>query len=361
MKTKLVYVLTCAPEANYIEQALMSVWSARHWNLDAHIVLITDNLTDQLFVGKRAEILDYISEKIVVPFEDDSLSMMYRSRWIKTSVRKLISGDFLFIDCDTIVCRSLAEIDTLDCEVGAVYESHLSIKDWDDGLLLVSNDRCLQLGLDLNKEPAYFSSGVLLVKDTLRSYEMYDLWHQYWLESVRKGSGIDQPALAKANQVIGYLIQQIPDTYNCILFTRCQFYRSAYILHITVFENPSWLFNSQCLAYVRRYGLSRWTKKSISHPFTTFFPFDWNLLHATFLQRLYWILEVSIGLRRYGRYVDSNYQDIIITTQRKQIVQKLLRFRLTVCAMLLWLYYNYKRVKNSKTILCDNRYKKQKD
>ena len=138
MKTKLVYVLTCAPEGNYIEQALMSVWSARHWNPDAHIVLITDNLTDQLFVGKRAEILDYISEKIVVPFEDDSLSMVYRSRWLKTSVRQLIKGDFLFIDCDTIVCKSLAGGDSFDKEICAVRDSNVDFKD-DNGVVSNNN------------------------------------------------------------------------------------------------------------------------------------------------------------------------------------------------------------------------------
>ena len=64
MKTKLVYVLTCAPEATYIEQALISIWSARYHNLDAHIVLLVDDKTNELLVGKRAEVLVYITEKV---------------------------------------------------------------------------------------------------------------------------------------------------------------------------------------------------------------------------------------------------------------------------------------------------------
>ena len=127
MKTKLVYVLTCAPEATYIEQALISIWSARYHNPDAHIVLLVDDKTDQLLVGKRAEVLEYITEKVVVPFEDVNATMMYRSRWIKTQVRDLVQGDLLFIDCDTIVNHSLDELDVLQCEVGAVCESNLPI------------------------------------------------------------------------------------------------------------------------------------------------------------------------------------------------------------------------------------------
>ena len=124
MKTKLVYVLTCASEATYIEQALISIWSARYHNPDAHIVLLVDDLTNQLLVGKRAEVLEYITEKVVIPFEDTNATMMYRSRWIKTSVRQLIEGDFLFIDCDTAVAQSLADADSLDCEIGAVLDCH---------------------------------------------------------------------------------------------------------------------------------------------------------------------------------------------------------------------------------------------
>lgn len=319
MKTKLVYVLTCAPEANYIEQALMSVWSARHWNPDAHIVLITDNLTDKLFVGKRADILDYISEKIVVPFEDDSLSMMYRSRWIKTSVRQLITGDFLFIDCDTIVCKSLAEVDNFDCEVGAVYESHLPIKDWHPGLLQAANDKCKLLGFDLTKEPEYYSSGVLYVKDTAKAHELFDHWHTAWLEGVEKGSSIDQPALAKANKAMEYMIRQIPDTYNCILFTRVPFYEEAHILHIASYRNPSWLFESDCLNYVREYGLTEELKRVITKPCTTFFPFDYNILHSTLFQRLKWVREYNNSHAILEKIIKTNDTCALYTMLRRRI------------------------------------------
>lgn len=70
MKTKLVYVLTCAPEATYIEQALMAVSSARYLNPTAHIVLLTDDKTSSILHagGPRVEILRYISEEKVTRF-----------------------------------------------------------------------------------------------------------------------------------------------------------------------------------------------------------------------------------------------------------------------------------------------------
>ena len=245
MKTKLIYVLTCAPEATYIEQALMSIWSARHWNPNAHIVLIVDDKTDSLLTGKRGEILKYISEKIVVPFEDEQLTPMFRSRWIKTQVRQMIDGDFLFVDCDTICQRPLDDIDTFECEVGAVLESHLRVDEYCDSLYKSAKNATMVLGVDINEEELYFSSGVILVRDTQKAHRLYELWHQYWKNGIEKGLKIDQPALAKANREVGHVITKIPDSYNCILFTRPPFVRDAHILHIAAYQNPSFLFTEK--------------------------------------------------------------------------------------------------------------------
>ena len=165
LNTKLVYVLTCSQEGSYIEQALMSIWSARYHNPDAHIVLLTDDRTDGLLVGARGGLTDYISEKIVVPFEDADASMKYRSRWIKTSVRKLVDGDFLFIDCDTVICRSLEGVDAFDCDLGAVWESHLKVDDYCVSLRNEAFKANQKIGVDLIAEEEYFSSGVLFVQD----------------------------------------------------------------------------------------------------------------------------------------------------------------------------------------------------
>lgn len=311
MKTKLVYVLTCAPEATYIEQALMAVWSARHWNPEVHIVLMVDDRTDALLTGKRGEILNYISEKIVVPFENESLTPMYRSRWIKTQVRQMIEGDFLFVDSDTICQRPLGDIDTFECEVGAVLESHLLVKDYCKGLYDSTRKETATIGVDLDEEQQYYSSGVVFVKDTKQTHQLYDLWHQYWLDGNNKGLRIDQPALAKANREVGHIIQRIPDTYNCILFTRPIFIREAYILHIASYQNPSFLFTEKVLNYVSNNGIgNEWIQKMILNPCATIMPFDYNLKHSTNKERKKWIRELSEAWIGYGKVIDADYEDL---------------------------------------------------
>lgn len=209
MTTKLVYVLTCSLDKFYIEQALIAVFSARHWNPDACIVLMVDDKTDALLQGKRAEILEYVSEKIVIPFEDASLSPMYRSRWIKTSVRQLVKGDFLFVDCDTIVCRSLDGIDNFDCTVGAVLESHLLVRDYCDSLRNRAVSANTRIGVDLDEEKEYYSSGVISVKDSKVSYRLFEFWHQFWLESQALGLPIDLPNNCKSRPAVCAVYKRI--------------------------------------------------------------------------------------------------------------------------------------------------------
>ena len=251
MVTKLVYVLTCAPEKHYIEQALISVFSARHWNPDAYIVLIVDDNTDQLFVGKRALILNYVSEKIVVPFEDATLPPMYRSRWIKTSVRRLVKGRYLFIDCDTIVAGPLDAVDGMNMKIGAVPDALIPVKEYSRSMFAPINKRAKLVGYDLSKEAYHFNSGVMLVEDNEQANRLYDLWHSNWLSFTEKKLFVDQPTLALSNVEMEHVIQPMDVRYNCIVYTQNVFTREAKILHISSYRNPSFIFSDKVLEYIK--------------------------------------------------------------------------------------------------------------
>lgn len=355
MTTKLVYVLTCAPDKHYIEQGLMSVYSARHWNPDAHIVLMVDDKTDALFVGKRAGLLDYITEKIVVPFEDDSLSPMYRSRWIKTSVRQLVEGDFLYVDSDTIIQKPLTDIDNFDCEVGAVLESHLHVDEFCDDLHKAAQLENTKIGVDIDVENLYFSSGVLFVRDTENAHKLYKLWHQFWKEGNEIGVKIDQPALAKANRDIGHIIEQIPDTYNCILFTRPPSVRDAQILHIAAYQNPSFLFTDKVLDYVLDNGIKNdWLQKMILNPCATMMPFDYNIKHSTCKERKQWRKELSEAWKGYGKYIDADYVDFPMCSRFRVIVLYLLRKKFYRLAILIWICLKKIHLLRTKALVKSN-------
>lgn len=335
MKTKLVYVLTCAPEGNYIEQALMSVWSARHWNPDAHIVLVTDNLTDQLFVDKRAEILDYISEKIVVPFEDDSLSMMYRSRWIKTSVRQLIQGDFLFIDCDTIICKSLGEVDDFNCEIGAVGDSNVSFQE--DAFKSVTCGIVSKLSINITDESYYYSSGVIYVKDTIRTHSFYQHWHDNWKNGCFFNVFIDQPSLMKTNLGFGHMISTIDNKFNSILFTQSPELYNASIIHIAEHRNSCFLFSPLVYKIIMQYGLQPWITCLIINIHGTYLPFDYWIRNSTLSQRVQWIRNLTKSLYIYGEYVDKTFSQIEFKIGINNLIRQLLKHSCCYLAMCIWM------------------------
>ena len=355
MKTKLVYVLTCDPENHYIEQALISVFSARYWNPDAYIILIVDDMTDQLLVGKRSELLGYISEKIVIPFKDPELSSVYRSRWIKTSVRHFIKGRYLFIDCDTIVCRSLEQIDTFACDIGAVWDAHLLVEDFCDNLIASTKAANISIGVDIEGEKEYFSSGVLFVQDTPNAHQLYLLWHEYWEESCQCKLFIDQPAMAKANREMGHIIQRIPDIYNCIVFTHNAYTRDAIVLHLSSYRNPSFIFSEKVLKYVQKNGLNNeWLIASILNPCSTFLPFDYDVLHSTAKQRKKWRKEIALSAKGYSRFIDSSFDGFPMPSRFRWIVVALLRNRWFGLGAGLWMLWKRKYVLSHKKVIKEN-------
>lgn len=344
MQTKIVYVLTCATEATYIEQALISIWSARYHNSDAHILLVVDDLTNQLLVGNRAEVLEYVTEKVVIPFEDVNATMMYRSRWIKTQVRNLVKGDLLFIDCDTIVSNSLEELDTLKCEVGAVCESNLPIEQFCMPLYQPMCENAHTIGWDPEGEQYYFSSGVIYAKDTPAVHQLFALWHRYWQEGLERGINIDQPSLAKANIECEHIIQRIEDKWNCIMFTYPRWAREANILHFAAYRNMSFLFSKRVLCYIKENGLTNYIKQYIVHPTESYIPFDSEFYSYKLMDYILCYGILIRGVNEYAKYIDTTFADY--TT--KNIVYKFLQKKLYELAMVILLVLKWKNTRLNK-------------
>ena len=309
MKTKLVYVLTCAPEATYIEQALISIWSARYHNPDAHIVLLVDDLTNQLLVGKRAEVLEYITEKVVIPFEDANATMMYRSRWIKTQVRELVEGDLLFIDCDTIVNKPLEEIDACPFDVAMVLDEHTIIPDYIEESKLYVQSFTLKLGYDVLNENEYFNSGVMYAKDTEQVHKLWELWHQYWLHGEKEGVGIDQPALGKANIECNHIINQLDRVWNTLVYMNPVFIADGKILHFWNFRNRSYIFCKSYLKYVHANGINEYVQDCILHPLRSVLPSDNILNKARLLDFIKYRCIIRKEKQKYAKHVDPSFSD----------------------------------------------------
>lgn len=233
MKSKIVYVVISGKQDIYFEQVWASVWSLKHYNPETHVLLLTDEETKQTICSDARRVsLNYIDEIVTVEF-DREYSNKEKSRWIKTNMRKLISGDFLFIDADTIICADLSDVDNWTCSIGAVLDSHCHSREICDTIVFKDMyiDRLKRIfDMEYHGEDV-FNSGVMFVKDDEKAHHFFDTWHKNWLQSNSKGIVLDQLPLLKTNIEMGQVIDELPGEYNCQIRFSIQYLTRAKILH----------------------------------------------------------------------------------------------------------------------------------
>lgn len=346
MQTKLVYVLTCADSGTYIEQALMSVYSARYWNPDAYIVLIVDDRTDLLIRNSRSEILHYISEKKVITFKDSSLSMLYRSRWLKTNVRQLVEGDFLFIDCDTVVTSDLSDIDYVQYDLAMVPDEHLPISEYDEDLQNTIFSYATKLGWNIKNERFYFNSGVMYVKDTSINRDFFKTWHSEWLLSEGVEIKIDQPSLAKTNAIFNHHIRCLPNEWNCLVYMRPLFISKSKILHFWGFRNMSFMYGGCFLDKVKHQGIAnKFINKMVLNPIDSLLPFP-NMVSSYNLKNYFLaIRNMRKLLNEYAFYIDAKFNSFPWLASMNKVEQYCLYQRLYIVVSCLFYVRHFVKIK----------------
>lgn len=244
MRTKIVYTLISDVNDIYLEQAFVSMTSLKYHNKDVHIVLLVDDQTENSFLIESRNRQVSLADEIVVVNTPNGLTNQQRSRYIKTSVRQNVDGDFLFIDTDTIILRPLDSIDEMDVEIGACIDSHTCIARNPYRKMIF--DHVAKQGWTIDCGADYFNSGVIYVKDTELTRKFYRKWHENWRDGIDLGVNMDQPSFARTNKEMGYVVRRIPDEWNCEIVHGIRFLKDAFILHYlctnTLYEDDETVF-----------------------------------------------------------------------------------------------------------------------
>lgn len=243
MKTKIIYILISSDRDVYMEQLLVSAFSCKHFMPDANITVIADDTTK-----KRMEswglLGKYVDEIFPIVFPA-STPNKERSRWIKTNLRNIIDGDFLFLDTDTIVSGDLSDIDNIDFEIAMVPDLHCPSFAKHPSQELINAQIKKTFEKKIKPDSIYYNSGVILCKDTKRTRSFFNEWHKTWQEGKKKGNiVIDQRSLAVVNEQTD-MIASLSGDYNCQILGSIEFLHTAKILH---FFNVIWPGNSQTLS-----------------------------------------------------------------------------------------------------------------
>lgn len=155
-----------------------------------------------------------------------------RAREIKTNIRNLIDGDFLFIDTDTVICQPLDEVDNLYVKnLAMVPEFHDSFKKH-FCYEFVYQDVIRIFCTDCSDSQYWFNSGCMFVRDNETTRKFFADWKKNWTYSAfEKNENSDQRALLKTDHDYGYIIETLPGVYNCQVAVSIQYFFDAKIVH----------------------------------------------------------------------------------------------------------------------------------
>ena len=177
---KVVYVLVFDPEDSFYEMFLLSLYSLRLHEKEREVEVVLDKDSYNRIILKNEPLLrDVKLTGEDIPEQFDGLQ---KSRYLKTTLRDIVSGDFLYIDTDTLVCEPLAELESIEGDVAAVSDLN--------GPVRITNRFasacCRKAGFTELKGSPFFNGGVFFVKDSEVSRRFFNTWHRRWLESLRK-------------------------------------------------------------------------------------------------------------------------------------------------------------------------------
>jgi hypothetical protein len=225
---KYLFVLTSNPKDFFCEQTLVAIASLRDHNPGAFVTLLTDDKTAETLTGPRAVIKEAVDELKVLTL-DEKFTPMLRSRYLKTVMRNVVDGDFLYMDSDIAVVGDLSIPKEWDGGIYAVLDFHTNLSKAINRKKVLNNAKMMGFSPILNDE--IFNGGVMFAADTLEARKFFETWHELWLYCVSKNFPYDMASLAETNFKFGYVTQKMPGGWNCQLAYGNRFLPTAKVLH----------------------------------------------------------------------------------------------------------------------------------
>jgi len=223
-----VQVLSEVTPEQFIWIALSSAMSARVCDPDAHTVLLIDAVSLRCLPQPARQATEATFSKVIaveVPYQPGALA----SRHLKTSMRSLVSGDFLFLDIDTLMFATPLEMFSGDHDLGAAHDrNHKMLRPHKPSWVVAHYQA---LGWDFAKI-GYFNTGVLFMRDNARTREYSTQWHERWNHFLKStGKHQDQPSFNSLISSGPARLKPFSLRYNAMVNALPFFCWKAHIVH----------------------------------------------------------------------------------------------------------------------------------
>jgi hypothetical protein len=225
MTKQFLYVLAGAGDGTYADLTYASIAFLRHLHPKDQIILLADAPAANALREAAHPLLTDVSELRVC--DTGQSNPVVASRWLKTSMRRLVKGPFVFLDADTLPVGQLDKLFKDDCDFAAVSDYHSA----DPRRAFPDNLLPLHQNVGWPRPSRYFNSGVLYFGDTSTAHELGDAWHAAWWDWSSANGHHDQPALAYALDKVSSRVKVLPQKWNAMFMERESSVWQARILH----------------------------------------------------------------------------------------------------------------------------------
>ena len=233
MSLQFVYVLVSDEGDPYEEMACTSIRLLRALHRDANVKVIVDPRTAESLRKRASRLLDWAD--VIVHKTGRHKLATYRSRFLKTSMRQIVDGDFLYLDVDTLPIRPLEDIFVSDGRLAAALDRNAQNPEPHCPTWIRHVFAPLAWRYPVRQ---YFNSGVILFPDTPAARAVGKEWHRRWRTTAAMGIHYDQPAFNSTLDALAASLRELPLRFNAMISADVGFAADAAIVHLFASCHP---------------------------------------------------------------------------------------------------------------------------
>jgi hypothetical protein len=209
-QTRIVFAITSAGLDLFSAMTRLAIGSLRITNPASHITVVCDEMSDGAMRRAKDPLLKEADEWLVA--DSPVGSAVFRNRFVKTRLRHLVDGPFLFLDSDILVRCDLSELFTIREDVGAARNHSRREREGQVGPQDLEVLKALRWR---TRDDLYVNGGVLFYADSPAAHALAAEWHRLWqISHSQCGEYRDQPALNAALADTRVSLAVLPDRFN---------------------------------------------------------------------------------------------------------------------------------------------------